>query len=153
MAACTRLRLCLPGLQHGGLPPQGSRSTAAGLHLLAACLPARLPARAAPPCRTCAEPHPQARKDVPPAGLNRPGGLDQLAGVPRALAQLLPGSNWSQGRGGKRKGGEVSGTASLRAEQGGAAQPRTALSIIYHPHPSEAWSPLVLGAAQMRSPP
>lgn len=48
---------------------------------LACCLPARLPARAAPPCRTCAEPHPQARKDVPPAGLNHPGGLDQLAGV------------------------------------------------------------------------
>lgn len=49
------------------------------------------------------------------------------------------------------KGGEVSGMASLRAEQGGAAQPRTAFSIIYHPHSSKARSPSVLGAAQMLS--
>lgn len=38
----------------------------------------------------------------------------------------------------------MSGTASLQAKQGGVAQPRTALSIIYRPHPSEAWSPSVL---------
>lgn len=38
----------------------------------------------------------------------------------------------------------MSGTASLQAKQGGVAQPRTALSIIYHPHLSKAWSPSVL---------
>lgn len=47
----------------------------------------------------------------------------------------------------------MSGTVSLWVEQGGAAQPRTALSIIYHPHLSEAQSLMVLGAAQTWSPP
>lgn len=67
-------------------------------------LPACLPARAAPPCRTCAEPHPQARKDVPPAGLNHPGSLDQVAGAQGPLPSCsLVASGLKEVKRGKEK--------------------------------------------------
>lgn len=129
------------GLQHGGLLLRGSCSTAAGLNSLAACPPARS-------CRPslqdlCRGPSP-GEKGSTPRGAEPHRQPEPASWSLRALAQLLPGSIWSQGRGGKRKV-EVSGTASLQTEQGGAAQPRTALGIIYHPHPIEAWSLLTAG--------
>lgn len=94
-----RLSVCLPGLQHGGLPPRGSRPTAAGLHSLAA----HPPARAAPPCR----PHPQARKDEPLGGPNHPGGRDQLTAAPGpspscCLVASGPEEEVKEGKGEKR---------------------------------------------------
>lgn len=138
LAICTRLCFCLPGLQHGGgLWLRGSCSTAAGLNSLAACPPAR---SCCPSLQDlCRAPSP-GEKGCAPSGAEPHRQPKPASWSPRALGQLLLSSIWSQGRGGKRKVGEVSGTASLQSEQGGAAQPRTAPTIIYHPHPIEACS-------------
>lgn len=74
----------------------------------------------------CRAPSP-GEKGCTPGRAEPPRQPGPASWSPRALAQLLPGGIWYQGRGGKRKGEKVSVTASLQAVQGGAAQPRTAL--------------------------
>lgn len=93
-----------------------------------------------------------ARPLVPPlpAGLQSPIprpkdallGLKHLVArssllVPEGPAQLLPGSTWSQGRGGERKGGEAFPAGSTGR---GSPSPNT-LSIIAHPHPARRGAP------------
>lgn len=93
-----------------------------------------------------------ARPLVPPlpAGLQSPIprpkdallGLKHLVArssllVPEGPAQLLPGSTWSQGRGGERKGGEAFPAGST----GRGSPSHNTLSIIAHPHPARPGAP------------
>lgn len=103
-------------------------------------LPARLPAHLCLPSLQdlCRAPSP-GEKGRAPGRAEPPRQPGPVSWSPRALAQLLPGSIWSQGRGGKSR--EVSVMVSLQAELWGQPNPEPPLTSSAIPIPESPRAP------------